>query len=717
MVQSLFVDGIIVEIRELAERVLFSANLEDKLAPAGDLTDERPGKAVLAPKSPERPSDLRIKRGGEMAHFPHLQELEQEEPRARLLHFFANHELLATELMALVLLRFPGAPKAFRRGVAKTLMEEQVHTNLYLDRMKALGCGFGSYPVTGYFWDVLKDMGSPLDYVAGLPLTFEQANLDFSRYFGGVFDTIGDEESKKLMDRIYRDEIRHVAYGLKWFRTWKQPEESDWEAYQNQLRLPLSPRRAKGTVYNVEGRKKSGFDLEFIQSLSVYSKSRGRCPSVFYFNPFVEMEMSRGRSFTPTKQQCEMQKDLETLPQFFGSEDDVVLVSRKPRLHWLLALSRVGMPVPEFEVLKDGAIDSDSELLGRKLGSFQPWALSSPALALAGPLSRRFQNLGEIAAFEKGGAKRVALFSKSTGAEFLREVVRSEGLPEWICPLEDVGSSISQENEARDTVDEWRNRGFERLIAKADYGAAGSRAIRLWERDLADSQLRWMEKVLRQEERLVIEPWHERVLDFSAHYDVAADGATFKGFVRMINDQRGQFLGASLASNLTAGLDAAIPKFLHGPEGNRYRDLYSRLGDRVFQRCREVGYEGPVGIDAYVYRQADGALRLKPVVEMNPRFTMGRMALSLRKWIAPGRDMALALLSPVQLRALELESFEALAEFLTQRFPLAVIEEPKRRLAEGAFCLTDATFAKQCVAVLFVGRPSLSWFVKEVAKQ
>ena len=67
---------------------------------------------------PGRPRDLEFKaQGVARDEFPGLERLEQERERGRLLHFFANHELLATELMALVLLRFPDAPAAFRRGV------------------------------------------------------------------------------------------------------------------------------------------------------------------------------------------------------------------------------------------------------------------------------------------------------------------------------------------------------------------------------------------------------------------------------------------------------------------------------------------------------------------------------------------------------------------------------------------------------------------------
>jgi hypothetical protein len=50
------------------------------------------------------------------------------------------------------------------------------------------------------------------------------------------------------------------------------------------------------------------------------------------------------------------------------------------------------------------------------------------------------------------------------------------------------------------------------------------------------------------------------------------------------------------------------------------------------------GYSGPVGVDAMVHRQPDGQLALRPVVEINVRFTMGRVAWELaRRFGAQGR--------------------------------------------------------------------------------
>src|SRR4051794_30057830 len=167
-----------MELRDFAEQVLFATKLEDKLTCPEIITDLHPGAPLVAPPTPGRPPELLFKpQGSSHADFPGLHRLETEPERGRLLHFFANHELLATELMALVLLRFPDAPPPFRLGVLRTLKDEQLHTRLYLHRMRQCGVHFGELPVSGYFWRSVSPMESPMDYVAGLSLTFEQANL------------------------------------------------------------------------------------------------------------------------------------------------------------------------------------------------------------------------------------------------------------------------------------------------------------------------------------------------------------------------------------------------------------------------------------------------------------------------------------------------------------------------------------------------------------
>ena len=423
-----------MELRDFAEQVLFATTLEEKLQSPAVVTDERPGSPLPTPQAPGRPAELRFKpQGSGKADFPGVHHLERDHERGRLLHFFANHELLATELMALALLRFPDAPAAFRRGVWQTLRDEQVHTRLYVQRMRQSGIAFGELPVSGYFWRSVAPMESPLDYVAGLCLTFEQANLDFCRHFARGFQAVGDGDTAGLLDRIYRDEIGHVAYGLKWFRRWKNPDQSDWEAFCRQLKFPLSPQRAKGLTLNVEGRRAAGLDPAFIAELNVYSQSKGRTPSVFVFNPFAEGHIAHGKRFTPVKHQAMLASDLANLPQFLCRSDDIVLVAKRPSVEFLSAVKQAGFPLPEFVELKEGRVDPASSLCQRKLGSLRPWAWGPDSVELLQPLFARVT--GEARAASQRFNERIArLYSKAWSADFLRTVL-ARAVPSAICRL------------------------------------------------------------------------------------------------------------------------------------------------------------------------------------------------------------------------------------------------------------------------------------------
>ena len=131
---------------------------------------------------------------------------------------------------------------------------------------------------------------------------------------------------------------------LKWFRRWKNPDESDWEAFCRHLKYPLSPQRAKGPTFNVEGRRAAGIDPAFIAELNVYSQSKGRTPCVFVFNPFVEGHIAHGRGFTPGQHQTMLASDQPfanpddiDLPQCLATADDAIAVIREHHARWLQA--------------------------------------------------------------------------------------------------------------------------------------------------------------------------------------------------------------------------------------------------------------------------------------------------------------------------------------------------------------------------------------------
>jgi uncharacterized ferritin-like protein (DUF455 family) len=699
-----------MELRSFAQQVLFATTLEEKLQCPSAVTDEDPGPAMLAPAVPGRPTELQFKRSESgKADFPGIHRLENERERGKLLHFFANHELLATELMALVLLRFPDAPEAFRRGVLQTLKDEQEHTRLYLQRMSECGIHFGELPVSGYFWRAVSRMENPMDFVAGLSLTFEQANLDFARHFSEGFARVGDDATAQLLQKIYRDEIAHVAHGLKWFRRWKNPNESDWDAFCRQLKFPLSPQRAKGVALNVEGRIAAGLTPEFIADLNVYSHSKGRTPSVFVFNPFAEGHIAYGKAFTPVKAQAQLARDLANLPQFLCRQDDIVLVPERPSVEFLRGIKEAGFALPEFVEFKSGRIDASNPIRERKLGALRPWAWGPDAVELFAPIVANV--MGETRTNDQRFNSHTArLYSKAWSADVLREFLRCSETVPWLSTANEVGVTVASLNEALDAIAGIRAGGHHRIVIKEAIGLAGHNAIRLWEPDILEPQRRWIENAGARGQKLVVEPWLERVLDFSVQLEMTTKGLQLRGFTGLINDGKGQFQANWAAPNCTQRLPDKLIALFREPRDTsvRLHAVFAELMTRLEPEFRRAEYVGPMGIDAFVYRTEAGEHRLKPIVEINPRYTMGRVMIELMKRVSPGSHSLFRLVNRTMAKKEGFENFSAYAEALKVRAPLKLAGEPRPKIREGAICLNDPARAEVCLAVFQVSRAALA---------
>lgn len=255
-----------MELREWAIRILSADTLEEKLLKPSLLTDQQPGLPILW-KEPCRPVGMHFKRHTSREKLPAFHEHGDPDKRAACLHRFAGHELLAVEIMAYALLAFPDAPKHFRKGVANTLMEEQGHVKLYIDRMNEMGIQFGDLPLYKHFWAHVPFLTSPIKYISVMSLTFEMANLDFAPLYGRSFSRYGDDASEALMQTIFEDEVAHVSFGYQWLKKLKTPETSTWNAWRESVPVLLPHSRAAGFVVLDEGRKRAGIPQDWIDKL------------------------------------------------------------------------------------------------------------------------------------------------------------------------------------------------------------------------------------------------------------------------------------------------------------------------------------------------------------------------------------------------------------------------------------------------------------------
>lgn len=689
-----------LQLRAFAEQVLFATTLEDKLNfPREEMIDTQPRSAIKTPGQLSRPKELILRAEDQRVAAPRGSKLIDEKERGRLLHFFCNHELLATELMALVLLKFPDAPASFRQGILETLKEEQIHAKLYIHRMKQCGVEFGELPLSDYFWKSVSSMEDPLDYVTRLSLTFEQANLDYSREYAHQFQAAGDAATAAILDKIYRDEIGHVGFGLKWFRRWKTSGKSDWEAFRERLAFPLSPSRAKGNQFNREGRLEAGLENTFIDELQLFQQSRGRTPSVFWFNPDAEHFAARNSAADYPSESSLVQKDLEFLPAYLSRKDDMLVMEKQPGTEFLSQLQQTGIQLPEILVASGKA----SLKLDRKIGALRPWAWTPDSVRFFedafGSLTRPHK-LDTI-----WNENRRHLFSKHWSAEWGRVFDVSAFADDWNASEEVYGKLATSIDEVERLRSEWQVNGYENVVCKAPFGTAAGGNRCLMRDDVLDCRMReWFESIIREQGEVIVEPWLERVYDFSIQFEMHEDQLKVLAFTRLVNNARGQFRGIICNGFGKDASDEAVRFLMQRSSGRpRIYDWYQRkLAPRLELAFKEIGFTGPLGVDAFVYRNRSGRLRLKSVVEINPRYTMGRVAHELSQRAVPGAFGLFQIVSRKQIKKSLGLSWEDYAKTFGVRDGISPQGMRSGRLSDVSIVLTDPKQAQRFLALFHI---------------
>ncbi|MEX1363248.1 MAG: DUF455 family protein [Nannocystaceae bacterium] len=681
-----------VPVRQWAEQVLLGTTLDDKLWRPASLSDARPGTAIDAPRAPGRAPGWRLAEEGGGGVIPRDDELFDPLARGRLLHSFANHELLALELMALALLRFPEAPAAFRRGLVQTLRDEQIHLRLYLQRMRELGVQLGQHPLSGFFWRVMAPMASPLDYVAHMALTFEQANLDFARSHAAALRTVGDETTAAILDRVYADEIGHVKLGVIWFERWRERGPSLFDAHRRALRTPMTPRRARGHGFDRPSRACAGLPADYVERLSCFEASRGRPPVVHWFDPSAELSLAiRGR-YTPSAATRTLTEDLELLPAFAAAAHDLVLVRRAPSLSHLRRLADMGLSVPEHLELGPSGRDVPLHTLPPRLAALRPWGWGPPARAMLQPLGDRVNQPPPPAHSD------AVLHAKTTWAPLRAELSRVLDEP-WLDTPDTLGLVATEPEATWDALARLRARGHETVVIKAPFGTSGRNAQRIDALGPTVAQRGWLRRTLSIQGAVLLEPWLHNIADVSLRITVDSAGrARIDDLGRFLTDGRGQYLGAVLGP-LPRALPSVVARWLRddGRDPKRVHRVTEAVAAAVATLVHAQGYTGPVGIDGLIYRDRDGALHLRPIVEVNVRPNFGHVAHGLHRRLAQGTAGLLVMLSLADLPA-GVSLDDALARAGTVLPTVTVGRAP--RLRRGVVPLNDPSQAQSTVALL-----------------
>lgn len=641
-------------------------SLADKLSLPGPV-DDTPGPAWSRVEAPGRPAGLELQRRVS-APLPAPSAIDDDLVRGRIIHQFANHELLALELMALVLLRFPDAPRALRRTLVATMCDEQRHMRLYLGRMKTLGVQLGEVPVNAFFWDCLSGVSDPLAFIAGMSLGFEQANLDYAVHWMRAFEQVGDSETVDVLARVHADEIRHVAHGVHWLRELKDPDLDDWTAWTGALEAPMTPRRARGPAFQHDARLQAGMHEDFVQRVRSAGQSRGRPPRVYWFNPWVEDEIAGHAE--PGRVLRDLAADLAPCMRFLASEDDVVVVPRLPSPAFVADQAQRGATVLE---LVEGSVPTPALLGDRPVHSLHPWGWSTSTIRAVQQVQPQLQHP------PKWKASHAVLSRKDHAANVLRALpadprVDIEG-GVVVRALEDLDRAVAT---------------WQECLIKAPLSASGRHRIRV-PGPRAEHTRDWVTRQLRTQGSVVVEPWRQRLVDLSLHATVRESGLRVDGITRFFTDASGQFRGVML-DRWTRGLPSDLLRWVHQEAGWVDESLRQAAVAAV---AGAPGLHGPISVDAFIWRGPETPV-LRPLVELNPRPTFSRLGLGVQRQLVAPRASAAWLVA--DLRSVRRAGFQDLGHFvkvLQESMPARGIP-----LTEGALPTSDPTRCTRMLTVL-----------------
>lgn len=577
-----------MQARAFAERLLFGDTLDDKLSRPGPLVDDERGAPVGVVDMPGRPLGLVPRKGG---RFPTATELATDTGRGRALHAFANHELLAIEIMALALLRFPDAEPDFRTDLIRTIAEEQRHLRKYIRRMEQLGVQLGDVPVNGWFWSHLASMESPTDYVARMSLLFEQANLDFAGWYRDRFRELGDSVTADILDSVYEDEIRHVAVGARWFGRWRDQTVSPFKAWSALLPHPLGPVRARGLGFDRAARQRAGLDPAWIDGVESAVGSKGRQPVLWL--PELDAEHHLQGLTTLPRAARQLVADLEPAVAWLAHPLDVVAVTRPPSPAFLEHLAQVGRQPAQL-------VEHDALPHHTPFASVDGWARTDRLRTFAATHDTATESPTPVDQFAKRSIIPVHAAARAAG-------IRITPASQDPRPLERGDRMVTP------------------TLFKPDFGSSGRGQRDLSPGDVAPSR------------GVGCTRWPIRV-EFSALLDTRRKRPLLRLLRPLVH--RGAYRGHLLAHRLPLLCDRDR-RALH--EDGWVHDL-KEAARVAAEHLLSHGYAGPASLDlAWVDTSEGPAIAL---FEINPRWTMGHVATRIASHVSPRSTAAWVHLPP-----------------------------------------------------------------------
>lgn len=346
-------------------------------------------------------------------------------------------------------------------------------------------------------------------------------------------------------------------------------------------------------------------------------------PDIYLFNPTCELAAVNGSmNFMASAQLRRFENELSTLPCILARPGDIVLVDQIPSKQFTDRLEQAGFPLPSFRVQISSF--SDPEFLSLKKGFLFPWGWSPAVHKLLSPLksecSHEFQN-SPIAGWRDIHRD---LYSRKSSLAILQSITEHRISDHWLST-----NNLPEICTGHEQIIALQQR-WGKVVVKAPWSSSGRGLQVLRTNEYNQTNRQVITGYLKQQGYVVAGPWHDKVLDLSFQFFSFGNGVIeYRGVTSFTTDHLGHYTGnylRELPPELTPGLKAFIQQNI--PE------VEQALKQALLKSEYSTSYFGWLGVDALIWKSADGILKIHPCLEINCRFTMGAIALKVRTHLA-----------------------------------------------------------------------------------
>ena len=343
-------------------------------------------------------------------------------------------------------------------------------------------------------------------------------------------------------------------------------------------------------------------------------------PNIYLFNPTCEYAVANGNtSWHPNKILQKMEADLATLPLYFATENDVVIVPEIPTIEFYEHLQKIGVTPPAF-VTEKRLQNNPPE----QIGKLQPWGWSPAVHKRLEGLKPRCAGEFKTSPVFMWKPEYRELYSKKFALQILKQVTNNHPSASFIGKNE-----ITEVCETQDQIETLLAK-WDKLMVKAPWSSSGRGLQPITKRPIHEKVWEKLLGIIKEQGYAIVEAFQNKELDLAFQFELKAGEIHYLGTSNFSADKKGQYLGNSLN-----GLPDELPQEVKNFALEMSALIIPALKKEIGKSKLAENYEGYFGVDTLIFRNKTGTLKINPCLEINVRHNMGLLSLYLEKFVAP----------------------------------------------------------------------------------